>query len=120
MTLLQRGIICSQVVRTIQMLSRRELTVVDHQNSLERAVSGIDYVDAESRYQLEADDNKPALKPTSSASSIDTRQKQIISWAEDDPKNPYNFTEVLTLIKYDEIRLISDREEKRSFLWSQS
>jgi hypothetical protein len=62
------------------------------QNFLSRVVSGIDQADAAERYDLEEADNK-VQSPNSSVSSV-SLPRQIISWKDGDPENPYNWSTV--------------------------
>lgn len=69
----------------------------DHQNALQRIVSGIDLADARERYQLETDDNKPSnFDPNSSSSSVKSTDKRQVSFVEGDPENPFNWSNVST------------------------
>ena len=64
------------------------------QSRLSRIVSGIDQSDAEERYNVEAGDNKITSLPDSSATSVDSTRRKIISWERNDPENPYNWSSV--------------------------
>jgi hypothetical protein len=60
-------------------------------------VSGIDQADATERYDVEEADNKESVSANSSVSSISPPRK-IISWADGDPENPYNWSIVCVFI----------------------
>ncbi|KAK0121699.1 hypothetical protein ONS95_009984 [Cadophora gregata] len=60
-------------------------------NALSRVVSGIDEADAGRRYDLEEADNKFS-QPDSYSSSIAPTDRKIVSWHDEDPENPYNWS----------------------------
>lgn len=61
---------------------------------LSRIISGIDEADAAARYNLEEKDNQIKDLPNSSSTSVHSVRRQIISWARNDPENPYNWSSV--------------------------
>ena len=78
-------------------LNRRSATDENtgQEHKLSRIVSGIDQEDATEAYRLDEEDNKAPSLPNSSTSSVNTPPpKKIISWEDEDPENPYNWSSV--------------------------
>jgi hypothetical protein len=63
-----------------------------HESKLSQRVAGIDEADANSRYDVEAQDNKASTSPNSCSSSVNSVERKIIHWEDGDKDNPYNFS----------------------------
>lgn len=62
-------------------------------NKLTRIISRVDGADAAERYQVKGEDNKVPRPNTSSSESDDSLPpRKIISWEDEDPENPYNWS----------------------------
>jgi len=81
--------------------TRREKTArvfdnTDHMNALQKTISKLDDEDATTRYQIEADDHRDESK-SSSINQNENGERHMISWAVNDPENPYNWSFVSTV-----------------------
>lgn len=76
-------------------LVEKELTVYfgPTENALHKVVSKLDEEDATARYQLEADDHR-IQSTVPSIIQNGGEERKIISWAPNDPDNPYNWSPV--------------------------
>ena len=79
----------------VRVLTINKAINTGHRNILTRIISHIDEADAAERYEVECEDNKAPRPATSRAESVNSSlPRKIIAWEDEDPENPYNWSNV--------------------------